>query len=119
MKVDIDAAGVRQQLYLMFHDIDEAGAEVATEWAEFVQTRAESDVAVDTGFLQSHISKRVSKTKMSAQVGVFDPKGYYGDFIERGTQSIDADPFLGPAADDANALLEEFTRRAIDRHLPG
>lgn len=118
MKIEIDAKALRRQLYLMTHDIDVAGAEVAAEWADFVQKRAVADVAVDTGFLHDHITKRVSATKMTAQVGVFDPRGYYGDFIERGTESIEADPFLEPAAADANDLLPELTRRAIDRHLP-
>ncbi|MFG1873389.1 hypothetical protein ACGFIV_00950 [Sphaerisporangium sp. NPDC049003] len=119
MKIEIDAAAVRRQFYLMFHDIDAAGAEVAAEWAGHVQTHAVDHVAVDTGFLGAHIDKRVSKARMSAQVGVFDKDGYYGTFIEKGTDSITADPFLEPAFDDGNDRLEEITRRAIDRHLPG
>ncbi|MGW4641808.1 HK97 gp10 family phage protein [Sphaerisporangium sp. NPDC004334] len=119
MKIDIDAGPLRRQLYRMTHDIDEAGAEVAQEWADHVQALAVADVRVDTGFLQAHIDKRVSATKMTAQVGVFDKDAYYGTFIERGTESITADPFLEPAAEEGNDRLEEFTRRAIDRHLPG
>ncbi len=119
MKIEIDATAVRRQLHRMVHDVDDAGAEVAAEWADHVQRHAVGHVAVDTGFLGAHIDKKVSKAKMTAQVGVFDPDGYYGHFIEKGTESITADPFLEPAADDGNAILPELTRRAIERHLPG
>ncbi|MFD8556626.1 hypothetical protein ACFV1N_04945 [Streptosporangium canum] len=118
MKIDIDGTAVRRQLYRMFHDVDAAGADVAKEWAAHVQKHAVDHVAVDTGFLGAHIDKRVSKAKMDATVGVFEPDGYYGQFIERGTESITADPFLEPAAEDGNAQVPELTRRALDRHLP-
>ncbi|MFF0867631.1 hypothetical protein ACFYUV_38120 [Nonomuraea sp. NPDC003560] len=118
MRIEVDAAAVRRAFYRMFHDVDEAGADVAAEWADHVQGRAVEDVAVDTGFLQEHIDKKVSRQRMDATVGVFDPDGYYGQFIERGTESITADPFLEPAADDGNDLLPVLTRAALDRHLP-
>lgn len=118
MKVEVDARALRRQMYRMFHDVDVAGADVATEWAEHVQAHAVADVAVDTGFLQEHIDKKVNRKRMAAQVGVYDPRGYYGEFVEKGTESIDADPFLAPAAEDGNRRLPEITRRALDRHLP-
>ncbi|GAA1015895.1 hypothetical protein Aple_010730 [Acrocarpospora pleiomorpha] len=118
MDIDIDARAVRRQIHRMFNDIDGAGGDVAAEWAEHVQDHAVADVAVDTGFLGAHIDKRVSKKRMTAQVGVFEPDGYYSIFVEKGTESMDAQPFLEPAAEDANAHLEEITRRAIDRWLP-
>lgn len=118
MRIEVDAAAVRRQMYRMFHDVDEAGADVAGEWADLVQEHAFADVAVDTGFLGAHIDKKVSRTRMDATVGVFDKDGYYGHFIERGTESITADPFLEPAAEFGNDRLEMLTRRAIDRHLP-
>jgi hypothetical protein len=119
VKIDVNAKAVRRQLARMFHDVDAAGGEVAAEWADHVQAHALDHVAVDTGFLGAHIDKKVSKKRMTAQVGVFDPDGYYGQFIEKGTESITADPFLEPAADDGNARVDELTRKAIDRHLPG
>lgn len=118
VKIDVDAAAVRRQIYRMFHDVDEAGADVAAEWAAHVQGHAVAHVAVDTGFLGAHIDKKVSRKRMDATVGVFDPDGYYAQFIERGTESIDADPFLEPAAEDGNDRISELTRAAIDRHLP-
>lgn len=118
MRIKVDAAAVRRQMYRMFHDVDEAGADVAGEWAEHVQQHAVDHVAVDTGFLGAHIDKKVSKKRMTASVGVFEPDGYYGQFIERGTESITADPFLEPAAEDGNRMLPVLTRAALDRHLP-
>ncbi|MGC5009750.1 hypothetical protein ACLQ2R_03190 [Streptosporangium sp. DT93] len=118
MNVDVDARALRRQMYRMFHDVDAAGADVATEWADHVQAHAVADVAVDTGWLGEHIDKKVNPGRMTASVGVFDPRGYYGEFIEKGTESITADPFLEPAAEDGNRRLPELTRRALDRHLP-
>lgn len=119
LRIEIDPGRlVRRAIFRMTHDIDEAGAEVAQAWADHVQQHAVEHVAVDTGFLGAHIDKKVSKKRMTAQVGVFDPDGYYGQFIEGGTESIEAMPFLEPAAEDGNRQIERLMREAIDRWLP-
>lgn len=119
VRIEIDAGRVvRRAIFRMTHDIDEAGGEVAQAWADHVQKHAVDHVAVDTGFLGAHIDKKVSKKRMTAQVGVFEPDGYYGQFIERGTESIEADPFLEPAAEDGNRHIQRLTRESIDKLLP-
>ncbi|WP_066373973.1 HK97-gp10 family putative phage morphogenesis protein [Herbidospora mongoliensis] len=118
MDVKVDGRALRRQVYRMFNDIDGAGAEVAQEWANVVQAYAQELAPVDTGFLRDHIGQKVSRTAMAAQVGVFDKRGFYGVFPEKGTESITAEPYIEPAAELGDAQIEEITRRAIDRWLP-
>lgn len=77
-----------------------ASAELAEEIADV----ARQLVPVDTGFLKSQIS--VEKRGLTEHQVIADTN--YANFVEFGTRVSPAQPYLGPAADQANA---EFGRR--------
>lgn len=97
----------------------EAAVEAATAWAKAVRTRARRDVAVDTGYLQGHIEDRINpgSTDATAQVGVWDPDAYYSTFVEHGTSSHEAQPFLLPAFQRERGKVRKYLRKAIKRRL--
>ena len=74
---------------------------------------------VDTGFLRSHIRKRVSDDGLAYEVGVreedFEGAGlpFYPVYLEFGTRFMAARPFIFPARD---AVAPEF-RRALRGEL--
>jgi HK97 gp10 family phage protein len=74
---------------------------------------------VDTGFLRSHIRKRVSDDGLAYEVGVREEdfegagKPFYPVYLEFGTRFMAARPFIFPARD---AVAPEF-RRALSAEL--
>lgn len=74
---------------------------------------------VDTGFLRSHIRKRISDDGLAYEVGVREEdfegagKPFYPVYLEFGTRFMAARPFIFPARD---AVAPEF-RRALRAEL--
>lgn len=87
--------------------------EVVAKYAER-QFRLTRELApVDTGFLRSHIRKRISDDGLAYEVGVreddFDDAGkpFYPVYLEFGTRFMAARPFIFPARDK---VYPEFKR---------
>jgi HK97 gp10 family phage protein len=76
--------------------------------AAAIRTEARKRVRVDTGTLRRSIRYKVDRDGLGATVKVHE---YYGHFIEFGTSSIPADPFLRPAAE---AERQRFPTRISD-----
>jgi HK97 gp10 family phage protein len=92
---------------------------VVAKYAE-KQFRLTRELApVDTGFLRSHIRKRVSDDGLAYEVGVREDefsdagKAFYPIYLEFGTRFMAARPFIFPARD---AVAPEF-RRALSAEL--
>lgn len=113
----IDVRGMRRlrrDLRRLGANVEEVQAAAAERWARAVEADAKQHVAEDTGRLKDAITSRWDAH--SAVVGVWDRDAYYSAFIEHGTSSMPARPFLLPAAmrapDPALYLAAEIERRA-------
>lgn len=106
-----------KQLTTDMHDAQEA---VAALWAEDAHTQAVADVPRDTGNLAGAIEKRVygKREKANARVGVYDEDAYYSQFVEFGTSQQAAQPFMYPAASQANRKVAGWMREEFDKRLP-
>lgn len=87
--------------------------EIVARYAER-QFRLTRELApVDTGFLRSHIRKRISYDGLAYEVGVREEdfadsgKPFYPVFLEFGTRFMHARPFIFPARDK---VAPEFKR---------
>jgi HK97 gp10 family phage protein len=76
--------------------------------AAAVRADARKRVRVDTGDLRRSIRYKTDRDGLGAVVKVHE---YYGHFIEFGTSSIPAEPFLRPAAE---AERKQFPSRISD-----
>lgn len=80
--------------------------------AHDIQAGAQARAPVDTGFLRSSISTDItgSTGQVRAEVG---PTANYGGFVENGTSSQRAQPYLRPATDAVlpgyEAALDQIT----------
>lgn len=89
--------------------------------AGVIRKEARSRVSVDDGVLKKSISSKIkdkSPTHVTYSVGPTN-KAFYGTFIEFGTESITAKPFLRPAfdekKDEAARKIEERLMKGIER----
>lgn len=99
--------------------VQKSARQIVARYAE-KQFRLTRELApVDTGFLRSHIRKRVSDDGLAYEVGVREEdfadagKAFYAQFLEFGTRFMSARPFIFPARD---AVAPEF-RRALGQEL--
>lgn len=82
--------------------------------AEIIRDEAELRAPVDTGFLKGHMLATWYGRGRYALVGP-SKSAYYGEFQERGTSKMRAQPFLRPALDARrveaiNALAAEMRK---------
>ncbi|HVK21371.1 MAG TPA: HK97-gp10 family putative phage morphogenesis protein [Actinokineospora sp.] len=110
------AAELRAALARLSTVVVDVGAEALTDWADDVGDDAETDVAVDTGYLQVQIEKRVDVVRLVAEVGVWDEHAAYAEHVEKGTSSMPARPFLLPAF-EAHRNIRPYIKAALERHL--
>lgn len=108
---------LRAQLANLGRQARDACAEVVEEWADDVQNTAEQLVPVDTHYLQTQIEDRVDTRALGAEVGIWDDEAYYARFVEHGTSSMEAQPFLLPAFEQHRNIRPSL-RAALDRYLP-
>lgn len=89
--------------------------------AAVVRKDAKRRVPVDSGKLKKAISaKKTAESPVSVTYSVGPTtKGFYGQFIEFGTEKKPARPFLRPAFDENQneivAKIEEGLKKGIDR----
>ncbi len=108
---------LRRQLAELPERIRKAARAAIADAAAAVQADAQAEVPVESGALRAGIQTRITGDGLSAEVGVFDRDLYYGAFIEFGTSSIPARPFMTPAAEAERAELSDRIRRATKGRL--
>jgi HK97 gp10 family phage protein len=96
---------------------DEAVSEIAETWADRVEGTAKTEVPIRTGNLESAIESRTTAT--SAEVGVWEADAYYVTFVELGTSSAPAQPFLGPAFEQHRGDVTGIAEEAVSRRMTG
>jgi HK97 gp10 family phage protein len=113
-------AAARRAFARLTRDVHEAQEDVAEKWAEHTERGAQARVPLDTGNLGSAIESRVKGegADADAQVGVWEDDAFYGQFVEFGTEKQVAQPFLYPAATEANREVPRWTAEAINERLP-
>lgn len=98
------SVGVEQALEAVLAGLEEGVADAA----HALRDDAKRTVPVDTGKLRDGIGARVKGLK--AEVAVFDRDTYYGQWVEHGTSSRPAQPFMLPAAERERS---RFVKRLI------
>lgn len=83
-----------------------------------VLQQARRDVPVETGQLKKNtkLSVTVKKGEASASIG-FTEEGYYGRFVEQGTSSQPAQPFLRPALLENQSQINDAFAEAFQAAL--
>ncbi|MEV8552562.1 HK97-gp10 family putative phage morphogenesis protein [Streptomyces glaucescens] len=98
----------------------EARTETLHEWADNVQGTAEDRVPRRTGALWESIEQKVDEQYGRAEVGVWEPTAMeYAYYVEKGTSSMEDQPFLVPAFDEHRPQVTRTYRAALRRHLRG
>ena len=96
----------------------EAREEVLEDWAESTQTAAKTRAPERTGRLQGSINKRVFDD--AAYVGIWRPAPLeYAEYVEKGTSSMRAQPYLRPAFEANRARVYTDLRDAVRRRMGG
>lgn len=114
--VTVDVSGLRQargRLEELPRELKDACRRAVADGAEAVKEQTESTVPVDSGHLSRNVRVRRREGGLSADVGWFDKKSYYAAFIEHGTESIRAQPTLGPALEAERPRLPRRLRDEI------
>lgn len=116
--ITVDISGLRQargRLEDLPGELKDACRRAIKDGAEAVKETTETLVPVDTGHLSRNVRVRLRERGLSADVGWFDKKSYYAAFIEHGTESIRAEPSLGPALEEERPRLPARIRAEIRR----
>lgn len=96
----------------------EAREVVLEDWARETKDDATDRAPEHTGRLKGSIDKRVYDD--AAYVGIWDPDSLeYAEYVERGTSSMDEQPYLRPAFEANRAEVAARFRAEIQRRLPG
>lgn len=97
-----------------------ARSETLNEWARDVLGSAEDRVPRDKGNLWQALEERVNTHFGRAEVGVWDPAELeYAMYVEKGTSSMDEQPYLVPAFNEHRAQVTRTYRAAFRRNLGG
>jgi HK97 gp10 family phage protein len=100
--------------------MNEARTEALHEWADNVQHTAEDKVPRDKGNLLEALDQRVNEHFGRAEVGVWDPAELeYARYVEKGTSSMDDQPYLVPAFNEHRRQVTRTYRVAFRRHMGG
>jgi HK97 gp10 family phage protein len=92
-----------------------AGGQVGTAvvaTAALIQRGARQNAPVDTGFLRSSITRETSRTPFGAEA-VIGPEAHYGGYVENGTRYQAPQPYLLPAALDAEPWFEKALENVV------
>ncbi|WP_154697076.1 HK97-gp10 family putative phage morphogenesis protein [Lentzea guizhouensis] len=96
--------------------IIEAGGDAVEAWGEDVKGTAQNRVPIDSGNLGSAIESRPDRKRLKCDVGVWEEDAYYAEFVEQGTQSMYAQPFLVPAFEQ-HADVTPYAKGALAKRL--
>ncbi|PLX37000.1 MAG: hypothetical protein C0605_07995 [Hyphomicrobiales bacterium] len=92
-------------------EIKSAVEKSATE----LESSAKHFAPVDSGAMKAGIKTRIERGGMAARVGVFDPKLFYVRFVEFGTRTAPAQPFLFPSYRLLRRRIRGRFSRAINK----
>lgn len=96
----------------------EAREVVLGEWAEDTQDAAERRAPQRSGDLWSSIDSKVFED--AAYVGVWKPEELeYAEYVEKGTSSMEAQPYLVPAFETTKGDVARKFRAEIRQRLDG
>ncbi|MDG9705546.1 HK97-gp10 family putative phage morphogenesis protein [Streptomyces sp. DH37] len=96
----------------------EARAETLEWWAETVKDDAQDRAPERTGHLSGTVDSRVYQAQGVARVGVWEPRALeYAQYVEQGTSSMEAQPYLVPAFWAARGEVPKTYRRAFARAM--
>lgn len=120
MRIKVEGGdAVRRALTRLVTSMHEAGEEVAETWADEVLEKAKTAIPVRSGYLAKSIDKKITKgAKPDAHVGFWKKDAYYSQFVEFGTSSMSAQPFLYPSATPANKKVRAWLESAFKKRLP-
>lgn len=100
--------------------MEAARAETLNEWAQAVQSSAEDKVPRDKGNLWQALDQRVNEHFGRAEVGVWEKDQLeYAMYVEKGTSSMDDQPYLVPAFNEHRRQVTRTYRAAFRRHMGG
>lgn len=97
--------------------IHQAAREALMESALAIHEEARSRVPVDSGSLRRGIKVYPSKRGDVIEIGVKDPDLDYAQFVEFGTSSEPAQPFLTPALEAERRKLERRIAKHVERAI--
>lgn len=96
----------------------EARAETLDKWADNVLGSAKKSVPERTGKLKSDLDKKVEHNDGYALVGVWNPAALeYALYVEKGTSSMKAQPYLVPAFDEHRRNVVRTYRNKLRQKL--
>ena len=96
--------------------IIDAGGDAVEAWGEDVKDTAQGRVPIDTGNLGSAIESRPDRKRLKCDVGVWEEDAYYGQHVEQGTSSMEAQPFLVPAFEE-HSDIRPYAQGALAKRL--
>lgn len=102
--------------------VREAINDVNLVTAREIVRQAQARVAKRTGLLASSINYSQDKRRGQAKVGIEKGPAFYGHFVEFGTVSVGARPFMQPAVEsqrDAHDSRMRAAGRTIERDVSG
>ncbi|KOG22000.1 HK97-gp10 family putative phage morphogenesis protein [Streptomyces viridochromogenes] len=98
--------------------VNEARSEALRDWAEALEKTAKDLAPVRRGVLRDSIQAKVNESSGKAWVRVDPTQSLdYPYYVEKGTSKMEAQPFLGPAAQIHRRTGERALRRAVPRRL--
>lgn len=97
---------------------NEARTEALREWAAALEKTAQDLAPKQFGDLERSIESRVNSSSGKAWVEIRPGKTReYAYYVEKGTSKMEAQPFMGPAAQIHRRTGERAMRRAAPRHF--
>jgi HK97 gp10 family phage protein len=83
------------------------------ETANYIENRAKRYCPVDTGKLRASIQK----SKPERFVRYVSANTEYAKFVEYGTRRTRPQPYMNPATDEAEAIIDRFLEKAIRKFI--
>ncbi|MGW5639626.1 HK97-gp10 family putative phage morphogenesis protein [Streptomyces sp. NPDC003832] len=97
---------------------NEARTDALREWATALEKTAKDLAPKRSGDLERSIEARANEGAGKAWVHIVPGKTReYAYYVEKGTSKMEAQPFLGPAAQIHRRTGERAMRRAVPRHM--
>lgn len=75
-----------------------------------LQTQAQRNAPVDTGTLRRSIGLEIKDNGLTAASG---PTAHYGEYVERGTRFMEAQPYMKPAFNQVKGKFNSDLKRLV------
>lgn len=106
-----------RRIRLLPVQVNEARNDAIREWADDLEKTAKDLAPVRRGIMRDSIESRANLNAGTAYVRVIGSATDYAYYVEKGTSKMDAQPFLGPAAQIHRRTGEQALRRAVPRRV--